>query len=109
MAEYIDLARDNTADLILKEDGVAVDTSGFTKITLSLGDELVSSENAATGPIKWNQTGYATGEIHIDAGAETLTPGTSDAVLIVYDAANTNGVRFGTVSITVAADDEASA
>ena len=109
MAESLFLSRDNTIDLILKEDGVAVDTSGFTSITLSFDAELVTSSNAATGAIMWNQSGYATGEIRIDAGAETITAGTYDAVLIVRDATNTNGIRFGTVSITVAADDEAAA
>ena len=109
MAENLYLARDNTIDLILKADGEAIDTSGITSITLSFSDELVTSSDGATGAIMWNQSGYATGEIRIDAGAESITPGTYDAVLIVYDATNTNGIRFGTVSITVAADDEASA
>lgn len=40
--------------------------------------------------------------------AANKAAGTYDAVLIVRDSTNTNGIRFGTVSITVVDDDEAS-
>ena len=74
--EIIYLARNNTIDLTLKADGVAQDLSSVTKITATIGSDLLESEDATGGVIRWSGDGYSTGEIRIVAGAESLTAGT---------------------------------
>ena len=78
--------------MVLKEDGSAVSTTSFTKITLSLDNQTISSTNEADDPIRWNQSGYATGEFRIDLSGETVNVGEHEAVVTAYDAANTDGV-----------------
>jgi len=97
VTEYHWIGHDNSIDLILKSKAagaaaVAVDTSSFTKITLTLDDQTIESTNQANDPIRWNQGGYATGEIRIRLDAETVNAGKHEATLVVYDATNTDGV-----------------
>jgi hypothetical protein len=108
--EIVYLGRDNTIDLLLKADDVAVDLSSVTKITASFGSVLVSSTDSAAGAIKWSGAGFDTGEIRIDVGAETIPVKTKYSVpIVVYDAVNTNGVHWGEVPVQVKANQEAGA
>jgi hypothetical protein len=100
------LGHDNLIDLILKADGVAVDLSSVTAMTLTLGTKKVSSTNLAADPILWAKAGYATGEVHLILGGETITPGNYDAPLVVYDPVESEGVVWGNVKITVKAEVE---
>lgn len=99
---------DNTIDLILKSDGIAQDLSGVTKITATFGDTLVSSTDKAAGLMTWDQAGYDTGEIRIAIGGESITAETYNVPIIIYDAANANGVVWGYIVIEVKDDVEAS-
>ena len=92
ITEYHWIGHDNTIDLVLKEDGSAVSTTSLTTVTLTLDDQTISSTNQASDPIRWNQTGYATGEIRIDLSGETVNVGEHEAVVTAYDAANTDGI-----------------
>jgi hypothetical protein len=105
--EFIYLGHDNTVDLILKADGVAIDTAAITSMTATFGSTTITSNNKATGPIKWDQAGYDTGEIRLDMGAETIPVGTYDCWINVYDPSNPEGVVWGTVRIQVVAEMEA--
>ena len=112
--EYILLGRDNTIDLLLLKEGpddsspVAVDLENATKITASFGDDLVSSVDPANGVITWDQVGYDTGEIRLALGEETLTAGTYQVPIIVYDAVNDDGIQWRKVDMKVVADEEGS-
>lgn len=103
---YVD--HDNTVDLILKSDGVAVDLSNATKISISIGGTTFESANKATGVITWDQVGYETGEIRIDIGNETgldaLAGSTYDAEITVFDASNPNGIAWDVIRVQVIAD-----
>jgi len=104
--EIIYLGRSNTIDLLLKADGVAVDLTDVTAISLTVNGDKFESTNKAAGFITWDQVGYATGEIRIALGAQTITPGTFDAPLIVTDPTNPTGLDWGDVSVRVLSDRE---
>ena len=102
--EVIWLGHDNTVDLSLKKDGVALtddEMDGITQITASFGSILITSTNQAGDPIRWRQTGYDDGEIRISVGGESIAPNTYDVYLVVYDSANTDGVVWSTDGDTV--------
>lgn len=66
--EVVYLKRDNTSEVMLTQDGVAVNTSSFTKMTLTFGPYLVTSTNQPTDPIRWGVTGYQGGEVRFKLG-----------------------------------------
>ena len=106
--EIVYLGHDNTIDLLLKADGTAQDLSGVTKITATFGDTLIESTNAANGPITWAQSGYETGEIRLALGDQEISPGGYNVPIVVYDAVNTDGIVWGTVTVIVKAEVEGS-
>ncbi len=99
--EYVYLGRDNSIDLLLKADGVAVDLASVTKITASFKGTLVSSTTPTTGAIRWSGAGYDTGEIRLFLGAQTIPAGKYSVPIIVYDPANTSGVQWMVDSDTI--------
>jgi hypothetical protein len=105
--EFVYLGHDNSIDVILKTNGAAVDLTPVTRITLTLGAKLIDSDNGDADPIRWAKLGYATGEVRLFLGAQTLKVGAYQAPLIVYDASNPNGVYWGNIPLTVVADPEA--
>lgn len=106
--ENVYIGHDNTIDLILKSDGIAVSTTGITKITLQVADELVSSTNQATDAIRWNQSGYKTGEIRLQLGHQDIDAGRYPrCYLTIYDVVNTDGIVWGALQLFVLADVEA--
>ena len=104
--EYLWLNHDNTINLILKEDGSAIDTSGLTKITITIDSITFKSTNQSGDPIRWNQGGYDTGEIRIDLGDQNISEGRHKATLVVYDATNTDGIVWGSLTIRAQAEVE---
>ena len=106
--EIVYLGHDNTVDLLLKADGTAQDLSSVTKITATFGDTLIESTNAANGPITWAQSGYETGEIRLALGDQSISTGSYNVPIVVYDAVNTDGIVWGTVTVIVKAEVEGS-
>ena len=106
MSEIVYLGHNNTIDLLLKADGVAQDLSNVTKITATLSTKTITSTDKANGIITWDQAEYDTGEIRLDFGNEDIVVSTYQMYIIVYDAANTDGVVWGTVKTQVRADVE---
>ena len=91
--EIIYLDRDNSVDLVLYSNSSAQDLSSVTEIRLVAGSAIVTSTDAATGFIRWNQAGYDTGEIRIVAGGATqLSTGRFTGALVVFDPSNTSGI-----------------
>ena len=106
--EIVYLGHDNTIDLLLKSEGVAVDLAATTAMTLTFGSQLISSINgAATDMIWWAKAGYETGEVRISLGHSTITPGTYSAPLVIYESPTTDGIVWGKVKIQIVAEIEA--
>lgn len=105
--EVVYLGHGNRIDLLLKADGVAVALTSVTMMTLTVGTTLIDSNNGAADPIQWAKVGYATGEIRIILGAQTILGGKYNAPLIVYDATNEDGIVWGMIPILVKAEVEA--
>ena len=104
--EYIYIGHDNTIDLILKADDVAVDLTAVTSMTMSVGTLTVVSTNVGGSEITWAKAGYGTGEVRIKLGSQTIAAGNYQAWLVVYDLANPNGVVWGSFPVTVHAEVE---
>lgn len=101
--EIVYLGHDNSVDLLLKADGVAVDLAAVTAATITVGDVTISSDNEDTDPIRWAKSGYTTGEIRLFLGVESIVASTTvyPAYLVIYDAENPNGIVWGYVPIRV--------
>lgn len=91
--EILWLQRGNSIDLKLYADSSAVDLGSVTQIKLNLGSLVVDSTDSASGPIRWNQAGYETGEIRILASTTiSYSTGKFKGALVVFDAANPAGI-----------------
>ncbi len=110
--EKVFLGHTNTIDLILKSNNTAVDLSGVAKMSLTFNGVTISATAStdATSIIKWNQTGYATGEVRLNLGAQaTLSTGLYDVPLVVYEStSDTDGVMWGDIHILVKEEVESS-
>jgi hypothetical protein len=107
LTESVYLGHDNTIDLILRADDIAIPTSSITKITLLIGDTLLSSTNQVTDHIRWNQSGYVVGEVRLQLGHEDLVAGKYPrCYLTVYDIVNTEGIVWGALNLYIASDVE---
>ena len=101
--EYIYKSRDNTIELILKNNGAAVDLSGVTRMILELNDSI-SLDSDVIGAGDGNQFDWTegSGKLILRLGAETIAVGEYTAAkLFVYDADNTNGILWDTFPVTV--------
>ncbi len=105
--EFVYLGHDNSIDVILKSNDVAVDLSSVTRITLTLGAKLIDSDNGDTDPIRWIKPAYITGEVRLFLGAQAIRPGNYQAPLIVYDPTNPNGIYWANIPLSVIAEVEA--
>lgn len=102
--EILYLGHDNSIDVILKSDSSAVDTSGFTRMTISIGSVALESTNADDGMIRWNKAGYDVGEVRLYLGnSSRLDKGQEQASLVVYNATATNGIVWGEIPLIIKA------
>ncbi len=93
---------------MLRESNIPQDLSDVTQITATFRNVLMSSVDKAAGVITWDQSGYLTGEIRLDLGAQSIPSGTYDDVyIVVYDAVNTTGIVWGSFPAEVMAEVEA--
>lgn len=102
--ERIYLGSDNTIDLQLKADGVALTAeqmSGISKIVLTFKGVSISSDDYPAA-FDWATRGDE-GVIIMDLGTlPILSAGTDPlAGLKIYDSENTNGVFWGNLILTV--------
>ena len=102
--ETIYLGHDNAVRLVCKENSSAIDTSVLTKAAIQL-NVLVDSTAADAGYLRWNQSGYESGEVRLYLGMATvISPGKYKAPLILYDATSPNGIVWGTIELKVEKD-----
>jgi len=102
------LTHDNSIDLLLKSNNAAVNLAGANKITISVDDTLIESENGASDPILWAKTGYDTGEIRLFLKNENLTVGDYKVPIVVYTVDAPDGIVWDYFILKVLEDPEAS-
>ena len=95
-AETTYIGRDNSTDLTLETNGVAIDASILTRAVVSLksGNASLNIDSASQSSL-FNFTS-GNGVIKIKLGLATgLAVGEYQASLTVYDATNTQGIVWG--------------
>ena len=95
--EIVHLGHDNTIDLKLLADDVAQDITNTTRMTLSFGSTLIDSD-VHSGVFDWTD---GDGKLYLTLGDQTITEGTYYSELVVYDAVNTDGIVWGSLTISV--------
>ena len=98
---YVYNGHDNAIGLKLTEDGAPYSLTNVTQVTLTLGDWIVTSTNQAGDLIRWQRPEYKSNEMRIALAGEWTPAGQYDAWLVLYDAANTNGVVWGQFKISI--------
>jgi len=94
--------RDNKIDILLTSDGVAEDLSPITKVELVEAEGEVDTISSADHASWFDWTTGTTGKMVISLGAAGLTVGSRYIFnLILYDAANTNGINWGRITVDV--------
>jgi len=96
--EIVYIGRDNSIDLQLISDGVAVDLAGVTKMHLKAADGAFLVDSAVT-PQCFDWTA-GDGTVIISLGDQDIPPLSYTCYLIVFDVVNTDGVVWDTVKIT---------
>lgn len=99
---------DNSFQIVLKEDGVAVALDSITSAKLQVGLVSVASTNLDTDPIRWAKAGYATGEMRFFLGAVANLVARAapySCRLQTVDPTNPLEVTWGDVKILVRAQD----
>ncbi len=102
--EILYLGHNNAINLLMQQDGTAVDLSGTTRATMTFGDIMVESTNGTTQAITWNKAGYDLGELRVSLSSTTLkvAPGTyPSAYICLYDSANAAGIVWGGIPVIV--------
>jgi len=89
ITETVFLSRDNTNNVTIKSDGVAVDFSSVTRFVMTFEGSTVTADTDTTAGII---TGSSAGVVTCDFGALALA-GLYEAALTVYSAGNPNGLQ----------------
>ena len=95
--EIVYLGHDNSIDLKLLADGVAVDITNTTRMTLEFDAILIDSD-LHSDVFDWS---VGDGELDLTLGAQTITAGTYFTELVVYDSVNTEGIVWGSFTVKV--------
>jgi hypothetical protein len=88
ITELVYLGRDNINELVIAEDGAAVDFSGALRMVLKFeGSDVVADSIVSNEYINWE----AGGRIKFKLGALPIVPSKYSATLIVYDIDHDDG------------------
>lgn len=91
--EVVYLTRDNTVDLILKDNNGTTDLTDITKIEVhDIG--CAWAVDSVASPDAFD-IGTTDGKVVLMFGDEPVSPGTYNCLVIVYDPTNPNGVVWG--------------
>lgn len=92
--------RENTNDLLLMADGVAVDLSSVTRMQIIERNEAFTVDSqTASDAFDWSRA--TTGKVVLSLGGEGLNPGTYACRLITYDPSNPDGIVWGDDYLTL--------
>lgn len=89
--EVVYTGRDNTVDLILTEDGVAIDHTTLNRVVLKFNGGL-SDIDSDVSPTLFDYS--AASKLVLKLGASALPVGKHWMRLVVYDPSNPNGVHW---------------
>ena len=95
--EIVYLTHDNSIDLKLLADGVAIDITNTTRMTLEFDATIIDSD-LHSDVFDWSD---GDGKLYLTLGAQTITEGTYYAELVVYDSVNTDGIVWGSFTVKV--------
>lgn len=99
--ETVYVGNDNSIDIILKEDGVAVDLSGTSRVTLEL-DSVYDSAVVGWGDNEPFDVTEGSGKLIMRLGGLGIAAGNyPEAELVVYDPGNLNGIVWGKLKVIV--------
>jgi hypothetical protein len=91
--EVVYLAHDNAVDLVLKENGAAVDLDPVTRMVLSdAGCAWEVDSSTSPGAFDWDAGG---GVLTLKLGDETVEEGSYTCWLTIYDPSNPDGIVWG--------------
>lgn len=98
--EYVYNNRDNTIDLLLKADGVAVDLSQVTRMAIrDNAGNIIVDESISPGAFSYPTS--VTGKVLLSLGGEGLSAGSYKVQLILYDPVNTSGIVWNNEYINI--------
>ena len=102
IVETVYTGRDNTIDLLLKDENGAVDLSSVTRIDIVLLEtgDAISDSDPVNFPIKWSGTGV-TGKVLLQLGDQGIVTGMYTARLVVFDPANPDGIVWDEFGLQV--------
>lgn len=96
--EIFYLSRDNTVDLILRDDSGVTDLTDVTKVeVIDIG--CAWSVDSDSSPDSFD-IGGADGALVLKFGQEPIPAGSYKCKLIVYDPTNTHGIVWGDIYLT---------
>jgi len=108
ITEVFYAGRDNTIDVQLRADGVAIEMDDVTKVRLVMSATLTISSDTDTDVFDWDNHKQAIQasdrRMIIDLNEKSddpVTEGTYNSYLIIYDATNPNGIRWDDIKIVV--------
>ena len=105
---YVD--RDNTIDVQLRADGVAIEMDDVSKVELVMSDTLTISSDPEADPnvFDWDEHKAATEAADRrmiialnEKSGDPVTEGTYNSYLTIYDPTNPNGIRWDDIKIVV--------
>lgn len=101
--------RDNTIDLILKSDDVAIDLrtaeSGINKVELVLSDSLTIDSDDYPDAFDWETSG-ADGKLIMQLGGCSIPAGSYKPYLVLYDEVNDDGIIWTRFRLKVYNEEE---
>ena len=100
ITETVYLARDNTIDLLLKADRVITDLAPVTRIDL-IDKGCTWSVSSTASPDAFDWSSGADGILTLTLGDEVIPEGSYRARIIIFDAANTDGIVWGEIKLIV--------
>ena len=101
IVETVYNGRDNTIDLLLKDENGIADLSSVTRMDLvASGAWTVSNSDPSSFPIQWVGTGQQ-GKVMLRLGDESLPVGTYTASLVVFDPSNPDGIVWGKIGLII--------
>ena len=99
---------DNTIDVQLRADGVAIEMDDVTKVQLVMSDTLTISSDTDTGVFDWDEHKVATEAADRkmiialnEKSGDPVSAGKYTAYLVIYDPTNTDGIRWDDIRILV--------
>lgn len=87
ITEMVFLGRDNENELIIEQDGQAIDLTGVTRILLSFEGSEVVVDSLTFAGIEWTSDGH----VKLRLGSLDIAPSKYPATLIAFDPVHDDG------------------